>query len=131
VKLFGRFLFPWISYFGRLLSCSVCAQISQEPNLSSIEPLKPLPFFSLLASRASLASCSVLRPTAASLDDLFLPAHFFARKLPATVPLLVVGSCLGFCHSRGSGFVFVSACVSSRSRARVPSRAARYQLIFP
>jgi hypothetical protein len=60
VKLFCHFLFPWISCFSRLLSCSVCAQISHEPNLSSIEPLKPLPFFSLLAGRASLTSCSVL-----------------------------------------------------------------------
>jgi hypothetical protein len=98
-----------VKLFGRLLSCSVCAQISQEPNLSSIEPLRPLPFFSLLASRASLASCSMPRPTAASLGDLFLPAHFSARKFLATVPLLIVGSCLGFCRSRGSGCVCVSA----------------------
>jgi hypothetical protein len=131
VKIFGRFLFPWISCFCHLLSCSVCAQISQEPNLSSIEPLKRLRFFSLLASRASLASYSVLRPTAASLGNLFLLAHFSARKFLATVPLLVVGSCLGFCFSRGSGFVFASACVSSRSQARVPLRAARISAHFP
>jgi hypothetical protein len=131
VKIFGRFLFPWISCFCHLLSCSVCAQISQEPNLSSIEPLKRLRFFSLLASRASLASYSVLRPTAASLGNLFLLAHFSARKFLATVPLLVVGSCLGFCFSRGSGFVSASACVSSRSQARVPLRAARISAHFP
>jgi hypothetical protein len=120
-----------VKLFGRLLSCSVCAQISQEPNLSSIEPLRPLPFFSLLASRASLASCSMPRPTAASLGDLFLPAHFSARKFLATVPLLIVGSCLGFCRSRGSGFVFASARISSRSRGRVPLRAARISAHFP
>jgi hypothetical protein len=74
--------------------------------------------------------------------SLFTPVSFFSVRVESWAQahlakaidfflLLVVGSYLGFCRSRGFGFVVASSCISSRSRAWVSLHAARILAHFP